>query len=98
MSSRNAYLNPDQRQQAAALSAALRAGVAAAAGGADAVFAAAHAVLDTARGVDLDYLALTDANLGDPVPGEEARLLVAARVGKPRLIDNLPLTLGTGGS
>jgi pantoate--beta-alanine ligase len=94
MSSRNAYLEPEQRLQAAALSAALRAGVAAAADGSDAVLAAAHAVLDTAPGVDVDYLAVTDVNLGDPVPGAEARLLVAARVGKPRLIDNLPLTLG----
>jgi pantoate--beta-alanine ligase len=94
MSSRNAYLSPEQRDTAAALSAALRAGVAVAPDGVDAVLAAAHEVLDAADGVDLDYLALTDANLGDPVPGEEARLLVAARVGSTRLIDNLSLTLG----
>ena len=94
MSSRNAYLTPDQRKQAATLSAALRAGVAAAADGAEAVLAGAHAVLDDASGVELDYLALTDANLGDAVPGEEGRLLIAARVGKPRLIDNTALTLG----
>lgn len=94
MSSRNAYLTPEQREQSAALSAALRAGVASAPGGADAVLAAAHDVLDVAPGVDLDYLALTDAQLGEPIPGEEARLLVAARVGTTRLIDNLPLTLG----
>lgn len=98
MSSRNAYLSPGQRHEAAALSAALRAGVAVAPGGADAVRAAAHEVLDAAPGVDLDYLALTDAQLGDPVPGAEGRLLVAARIGTTRLIDNLPLTLGTGGN
>lgn len=96
MSSRNAYLTPEQRQQAVALSSALRAGVAAAPGGADAVLAAAHGLLDAASGVDLDYLALTDANLGDPVPGDEGRLLVAARVGTTRLIDNLPLQLTDG--
>ena len=102
MSSRNAYLTPEQRDQAAALSAALRAGAAAGREGSDGVLAAARAILDAAPGVDLDYLALTDANLGDPVAGEEARLLVAARVGTPRLIDNVPLTLGnhpaTGGN
>jgi pantoate--beta-alanine ligase len=96
MSSRNAYLSPDEREQAAALSRALRAGSAAASGGGDAVLAAAHSVIDAADGVDLDYLALTSPDLGEAVPGEEARLLIAARVGKPRLIDNLGITLGSG--
>lgn len=93
MSSRNRYLTDEQRQTAAVLSAALRAGVAAAPGGAEAVLAAAHAVIDPAD-VDLDYLALTDPDLGPAVPGAEARLLVAARVGTPRLLDNTALTLG----
>ncbi len=93
MSSRNRYLGPAERQTAAALSAALRAGVDAAPGGPDAVLVAAHAVLDPAA-VDLDYLVLTDPELGAAVPGAEARLLVAARVGKPRLLDNVGLTLG----
>lgn len=93
MSSRNAYLTPEQRAQAAALSAALRAGAAASSGGADAVLTAAHEVIDAAPGVDLDYLALTDAALGAPVAGEDARLLIAARVGKPRLLDNIHVTL-----
>ena len=95
MSSRNAYLTPEQRAQAAALSAALQAGAAVSSEGAAAVHHAAHAAIDSAPGVDLDYLALTDAFLGDPVPGEDARLLIAARVGKPRLLDNIHLTLPT---
>ena len=92
MSSRNAYLTDEQRQQAPALYAALRAGAAASPGGPAAVLAAAHAVIDQAAGVELDYLALTSADLGEPEPGD-ARLLIAARVGKPRLLDNLHLTL-----
>ena len=93
MSSRNRYLTVDERQTAAVLSAALRAGVAASAGGPDAVLAAARAVVDPAP-VDLDYLVLTDPELGPAVPGEDARLLIAARVGTPRLLDNIGLTLG----
>lgn len=93
MSSRNRYLSATERQTAAVLSAALRAGMAASPGGADAVLAAAHAVIEPAA-VDLDYLVLTDPELGPALPGEEARLLIAARVGKPRLLDNIGLTLG----
>ncbi|MCW2801117.1 MAG: pantoate--beta-alanine ligase [Aeromicrobium sp.] len=93
MSSRNGYLSADERTKAAAISAALRAGVSAGPNGADAVLAAAHAVL-TGADITPDYVALTDPELGAAVPGEEARLLVAARVGTPRLIDNTALTLG----
>jgi pantoate--beta-alanine ligase len=92
MSSRNAYLTPEQRQQAPALHAALRAGAAVSADGPEAVLSAAHAVIDAADGVELDYLELRSADLGEPKPGD-ARLLVAARVGKPRLLDNIHLTL-----
>ena len=95
LSSRNAYLSPAEREQAPALHRALRAGAAAASDGPDAVLAAARSVVDDI-GLDLDYLALTDPDLGEPVPGQDARLLIAARVGKPRLIDNVGLTLGSG--
>ena len=97
LSSRNAYLSPDEREQATALSRALRAGAAAAADGSEAVLAAAQSVIDSVP-IELDYLTLTNPDLGEPVPGEEARLLIAARVGKPRLIDNVGLTLGSARS
>ena len=93
MSSRNRYLSADERQRAAYLSAALRAGVVAGPDGADAVLTAAHAVLDSAA-IRPDYLVLTDPDLAQPKPGAEARLLVAAKVGTPRLLDNTALTLG----
>lgn len=92
-SSRNVYLTPEQREQATVLHRALQAGVAAGPDGPDAVVAAARAVL-AAASVEPDYVALTDLRLGAPVPGEDARLLIAARVGKPRLIDNTTVALG----
>ena len=93
MSSRNVYLGADDRARAGVLHRALAAGVDAARSGADAVLAAARAVLD-AEGVDPDYLALTGSDLRAPVEGQEARLLVAARIGTPRLLDNTGLVLG----
>ena len=99
LSSRNRYLDREQRGQAVALSRALLAARASAEYGADVALAEAGAELRAAPGVDLDYLVITDPELGTlPAvvpPGTPARILVAARVGSTRLIDNLPLVLGT---
>ena len=94
LSSRNRYLDPQQRQAALALSRALRAGVEAQHEGADAVVEAAFAVLREVDGLESDYVSVASPDLdGTPEEGP-ARLLVAARVGATRLIDNTPLTLG----
>ena len=98
MSSRNTYLAPPDRARALALSRALEAGRSAAAGAAapDRVLAAAEEVLAAEPAVAVDYLALTDTEL-EPVDREyrgAALLLVAARVGGTRLIDNVELFLG----
>lgn len=97
-SSRNRYLDPEQRLEAAVLSKALTRAQEDAVRGADAALGAARAALRTSHGVDLDYLVITDPDLGDlprdAPAGTDARILIAARLGSTRLIDNLPLTLG----
>ncbi|MGH3560525.1 MAG: pantoate--beta-alanine ligase [Mycobacterium sp.] len=94
MSSRNRYLDPAQRNDAAALSAALLAGAHAAPAGAEAVVAAANAVLAAAPVIDVDYLQVRDGALGPPPHHGPGRLLVAAKVGATRLLDNVAITIG----
>jgi pantoate--beta-alanine ligase len=93
LSSRNRYLSAEQRQRALALPRALRAGADEGPNGAGAVLKAATEAL---RGIDVDYLALRGVDLGPAPAAGPARLLVAARIGTTRLIDNVPLTLGPG--
>jgi len=93
LSSRNAYLAAADRVAATALSRSLFAAEKAAADGAAAALAAAHAVLAEEPAVAVDYLALTDPELGPAPLAGPARLLVAARVGTTRLIDNLAIEL-----
>jgi len=96
-SSRNTYLAGDQRTVALTLSAALAAGARVSAGGAGVVLESARAVLDKEPLVEVDYLELRGTDLGPAPERGEARLLVAARVGTTRLIDNAPVVLGVEG-
>ncbi|KJK38727.1 pantoate--beta-alanine ligase [Lentzea aerocolonigenes] len=96
LSSRNAYLSPEQRQQAVTLSAALTAGAHVSSQGPDAVLKAAHDVLAQTPEIELDYLELRGIDLGPAPENGDARLLVAARVGSTRLIDNIAVLLGEG--
>jgi len=93
MSSRNAYLGPEERERALALSRALRAAESAAASGetrAEAVLAAARAELERA-GVEAEYVEACDAETLAPAAslnGGRVLIAVAAQVGPARLIDN----------
>ena len=102
ISSRNRFLSDPERRTALLIPAALQAGQDAAPGGTGAVLKAAGDVLgqSAAPPLHLDYLVLADPAEFQPVPEDftgPARLLVAARVGATRLIDNTPLRLGEAG-
>ncbi|MDI2030750.1 pantoate--beta-alanine ligase [Saccharopolyspora sp. TS4A08] len=94
LSSRNVYLDEEQRRAALAISASLTAGAHAAVGGPEAVLKAAREVLATEPLVQPDYLELRDPELGPTPESGEARLLVAAKVGSTRLLDNAMVLLG----
>ena len=94
MSSRNRYLSPEQRAQAAALPRAMQAAIAAIEGGAEVAGALAEleAAIIAAGFSCVDYAVLADSTSLAPlaVLGDApARLLVAARIGGTRLIDNM---------
>ena len=93
MSSRNAYLSPEQREQASALPKAMRDANAALASGADPARTLGN-LKDTllVSGFEkVDYAELRDADDLSPLDHAigNARLFVAARIGGTRLIDNM---------
>lgn len=92
MSSRNLLLTAGERQDALVLSRALEAAGSAADRGVEAMLAAAQAVFQSeASGATLDYLAIVDPatfQFANDAHHGPAQVLVAARVGAVRLIDN----------
>jgi pantoate--beta-alanine ligase len=96
LSSRNRYLDEGQRAAAVALSAALIAGAHAASGGAEAILETARAVLAAVPEIEVDYLEVRGVDLGPAPERGDGRLLVAAKLGTTRLIDNVGVAVGTG--
>ena len=96
LSSRNAYLSPEERQAALTLPRALGAAASAIEGGGDVeeALAKAHDRLEAAGFSPVDYVSLVDAVSLEPLTifDREARLLGAAKLGNTRLIDNLGLS------
>jgi pantoate--beta-alanine ligase len=97
MSSRNRYLAPEQRANAAALPRAMRSAIARIEGGAGvaATLAGLEAEVIAAGFASVDYAVLADSVSLAPLAmlgTSPARLLVAARIGGTRLIDNMAVT------
>jgi pantoate--beta-alanine ligase len=80
MSSRNRYLSPDERQSALVLHRALRTGD----------VAEGRALIGAEPGAELDYLERVDSRTFEAAPDGDL-IVVAARVGTTRLIDNISL-------
>jgi len=100
LSSRNLYLDAEERLAARALPRALGEAAAAMLAGGDVAeaLAAAREKLTKAGFDPVDYVELRDTETLAPVEtiGRPARLLAAARIGRTRLIDNLAVDLGDG--
>ncbi len=98
MSSRNAYLTPDERVAATVLSRALRAAADDIAGGervAAALVGTVRSLVDEQPLVEIDYVELVDATTLAPVEriDRDALLALAAFVGRARLLDNCTIAL-----
>jgi pantoate--beta-alanine ligase len=95
LSSRNAYLLPDEREQAAVLPRTLQAARAAILGGTPVmeVLREAKTLLCDGGFSRVDYFALVDGGTLEPLdePKGEMRLIAAAVIGATRLIDNIAL-------
>jgi pantoate--beta-alanine ligase len=101
LSSRNAYLSPEERAAAPVLFEALTDAATSVRAGerrADVVRAEMARTIGSAAGVKLDYVAMVDEETWEDVTeiAGPTRALVAARVGPARLIDNLLLPWGGG--
>ncbi len=93
LSSRNVYLNADERRAATALYRSLEAvrqKIVAGERSADPLLAALRRVIDSEPGVVLDYAEIVDAETLEPVVSVrgECLILLAAKLGETRLIDN----------
>ena len=96
-SSRNRFLDDKQRRSARVLSQALEAAESSADRGIDSVIAAAQSVLMGEPAVELDYFAVVNPATFLPVDDDyrgPAQVLIAAKVGETRLIDNERIRLG----
>jgi len=100
LSSRNVFLDRNERDRALGISRGLMAAADAFETGARDAHTLEGKVREMVTGAEVDYVTLADAHTAVPLSGvdRDAFLAVAARVGSTRLIDNVPFLAEPGGA
>jgi pantoate--beta-alanine ligase len=95
LSSRNIYLSSDQRNVAHLIPDALKQGVLLASKGADLqeIKESVKEVISRSNLIEIEYVEILNNELKELIPGVVGRILIAAKLGNTRLIDNMPILL-----
>ncbi len=95
LSSRNVYLSSDQRNVAHLIPDALKQGVLLASKGADLqeIKKSVKEVISRSNLIEIEYVEILNNELKELIPGVVGRILIAAKLGNTRLIDNMPILL-----
>jgi pantoate--beta-alanine ligase len=95
LSSRNVYLSSDQRNVAHLISDALKQGVLLASKGASPqeIKDSVKEVISKSNLIEIEYVEILNNKLKELIPGVVGRILIAAKLGNTRLIDNMPILL-----
>jgi len=95
LSSRNVYLSSDQRNVAHLIPDALKQGVLLASKGANPqeIKESVKEVISKSNLIEIEYVEILSNELNELIPGVVGRILIAAKLGNTRLIDNMPILL-----
>ena len=95
LSSRNVYLSSDQRNVAYLIPDALKQGVLLASKGANLqeIKESVKEIISKSNLIEIEYVEILNNELKELIPGVVGRILIAAKLGNTRLIDNMPILL-----
>jgi pantoate--beta-alanine ligase len=95
LSSRNVYLSSDQRNVAHLIPMALKQGVLLASKGfnVNEIKEKVKEIITKSDLIEIEYIEILNNELGELNPGIVGRILIAAKLGNTRLIDNMPILL-----
>jgi pantoate--beta-alanine ligase len=95
LSSRNLYLSSDQRNVAHLIPDALKQGVLLASKGANLqeIKDSVKEVISKSNLIEIEYVEILSKEFNELIPGVVGRILIAAKLGDTRLIDNMPILL-----